>query len=264
MTTNPTRAMRPAKLLFEVTIDRRKYWRRFRFLLIILLMAVLAWFALPRAAARAAVDPRVLAVGQLAAAVIILLASVRGLINLIRWRSRPNETLRFFNKGFTWERAGDTAKYSWNRLQTFREGGRGLYIGKQPLVQWGVHTLVMADKRTFKLRPRHGDLRQMARAIRPYAAEVTGTYMGRRLRQDKPVRLHPRLVAWPGGLQVGKQEYPWGALNVAVERGSLVIRAKDNGKVRTVRRFDTHTIDNLGGFMELATTTIRNHRQRST
>ncbi len=74
------------------------------------------------------------------------------------------------------------------------------------------------------------------------------------------MRLHPRLIVWPGGLQVGKNEYAWGTLNVAVTGSRLVIRARQKGKIRTVRRFNTHTVDNLGGFMELATATIKNHR----
>lgn len=260
MTVNVARALRETKLLYEVTIDRRAYRRRFVRLLIILLATALAWVALGLAAEQGGVDETALAVGQLAAAAILLLAGIRALVNLERWLTRPSETIRFFNKGFLWERGGEKAQYGWGKLNTFREGGRGLYIGKRPLLQWGAHTLLMNDKRLFKILPRHGDLRQIARVIRPYAAEVTGANMGRRLRQEKPVRIHPRLVVWPGGLQVGKKEYPWGVLHVAVNGGRLVIRAREKGKIRTVRRFGTHTVDNLGGFMELATATIRTHR----
>jgi hypothetical protein len=212
------------------------------------------------AAGRGLIDERLLWVGQLAAGVIILLVSIRMLINLIRALARPNERLRIFNKGFTLERGTQKVQYGWGALDTFRESGRGIYLGKRPLIQWGAHTLLMNDKRLIQLRPRYGDLRQIARAIRPYAAEVTGTNMARSLRQEKPIRIHPKLIVWPGGLQVGKDEYPWGVLNVAVNGNRLVIRAKQKGKIRTVRSFDTHNVDNLGGFMELATTTIRNHR----
>ena len=256
-----SRQLSQPKLLLEITSSRRPYLRRFRFLLVILVMAIAAWFALEMAAARVPVDPRALLIGQLAAAAIILLVSMRAVVNLLRWRSRPNETIRLFNRGFTWERDGQKLQYSWGKLHTFREGGRGLYIGKRPIVQWGALTLTMSDKRVYKLRPRHGNLRQIARIIRPYAAEVTGIHMGRRLRQEKPVRVHPRLVVWPGGLQIGKEEIPWRVLNVTVKGSRLIVQARDKRKVRTVRRYRTYTVDNLGGFMELATTTIRNHRQ---
>jgi hypothetical protein len=259
-TTNVARALRQTKLLYEVTIERRAYRRRFVRLLIILLATGLAWVALGLAAERGLVDEWVLWVGQLAAALTILLVSIRMLINLIRALARPSERLRIFNKGFTLERGTQKARYAWSALDTFRESGQGIYLGKRPLIQWGAHTLLMNDKRLFKLRPRYGDLRQIARVIRPYAAEVTGTNMARSLRQEKPVRIHPKLIVWPGGLQVGKEELPWGILHVAVKGNRLVIRAKQKGKIRTVRRFDTHNVNNLGGFMELATTTIRNHR----
>ncbi len=255
-----SRELRKPKLLFEINISRRPYLRRFFFLLVIAGVAAAAWFALNMAAEQVDVDRRLLWVGQLAAVVILLLASVRAVVNLVRWRSRPNETIRFFNKGFTWETNGARQQYRWERLRIFREGGRGIYLGKWPLIQWGAHTLTMDDHQVFRLRPRHGDFRQMKRALRPYAAEVTGIRMGRRLRQEKPVRLHPRLIVWPGGLQIGKQELPWRVLSVSLKRGRLVIRADENQKTRTVGRFGAHSVDNLGGFIDLATATIRNHR----
>lgn len=260
MTVNVARALRETKLLYEVTIERRSYRRRFVRLLIILLATGLAWVALGLAEGRGLVDEWVLWVGQLAAGVIMLLVSIRMLINLIRMLARPTERLRIFNKGFTLERGSVKAQYGWAALNTFRESGHGIYLGNRPIIQWGAHTLLMNDKRLFKLVPRYGDFRQIARVIRPYAAEVTGANMARRLRQEKPVRIHPRLIVWPGGLQIGKNEYPWGALNVAVNGSRLVVRARQKGKIRTVGRFSTHTIDNLGGFMELATATIKNHR----
>lgn len=260
--TSVTRALQKPKLLFEVTLERRPYRRRFLFLIIVILAAVLAWVALQQAKARPdlQIDMRALEVGSLAAGVIILLASIRAVIMLVRWRSRPNEHLRFFDQGFSWTRGDEKFQYRWEKLQTFRESGRGIYTKKRPLLQWGAHTLVMSDKRVFKLQPRHGDLRQIARSIRPYAAEVTGIRMGRRLREEKPVRVHPRLTVWPGGLQVGKEELPWKALNVFVKGERLIVQTNLNGKVRIVRRIPTYQVDNLGGFMELATSTIKNHR----
>jgi hypothetical protein len=258
--TDVARTLRNPKRLFEVTIERRPYLRRLLRALIILLATSLAWVALNLASERVEVDVLALEIGKLAAVIIMLLAGIRAVVNLVRWRNRPDETLSFFDRGFIWERNGEKYQYRWEKLRTFREGGHAIYRGKRPVIQWGHHTLEMTDGRVFRLVPRHGELRQLARAIRPYAAEVTGIRMGRRLRQEKPVRVHPRLVVWPGGLQIGKEELPWSVLNVTVRGSRLIVQAKQNGKVRTVGRFATNRVDNLGGFMELATATIRNHR----
>jgi hypothetical protein len=193
---------------------------------------------------------------------LVGLLLVRVIVNWWRWRTRHDETIRVYDQGFVWQRDGESYKYAWNKLLTIREGGRGLYLGRLPLVQWGAHTLTMTDKQVFRFRPHHGDMRAFIRVVRPYAADVTGTRMGRILRQEKPVRLHPRLVAWPGGLAVGRREIHWSLLDVDIQRGRLVIRARkeNNGKYRTVRSYPIHAVDNVGGFIELATVTIENHR----
>lgn len=248
------------KLLFEITVERRPQRRRFRLALIILIASVGALYAITEAKRRGLADDNLLDIGWLAAVLVIALAGIRAVLSLVRQRRRRDEQIRFFNQGLTWERNGEKRRYNWHKLRTFREGGRGIYMGKRPLLQWGAITLTMADNQVYKLYPWHGDLRQYAKLLRPYAAEYTGIHMGRRLRQEKPVRLHRRLIVWPGGLQIGKKELPWRALNVNVKGNRLIIRAKENGRVRTVGRFSTHSVDNLGGFVELATTTIRTHR----
>ena len=258
--TSLTRALDKPRLIFETQVERRHYWRRFRRSFIIAVCSLLAWVALHVTRSRGIVGGIALDIGWLVAMVLFALSLVKVVVNLTRWRTRPNEAVRLFTQGFAWERNGAKHQYSWNKLRTFREGGRGIYFRKQPLIQWGALTLTMADGSVFKFMPRHGNLQQIARIIHPYAAEVTGIRMGRRLRQEKPVRVHPALVVWPGGLQVGKKEYPWQVLSVGVKRNKLVIRAKENGKVRTVRRYNIHSVDNLGGFVELATTTIQTHR----
>ena len=261
MATTVSRALQKPKLLYQVVIDRKRYPRRLRFLFILILVSGLAWVALEQPRAHALVSETFLAVGSLAAAAILLLACLRFVITFVRWRSRPDEALRIFNQGFSWTLRGRTAKYSWNKIHTLREGDRGIYLGKRPLIQWGKHTLLMNDHRSFSITPRHGDLRLILSAMRPYVAEVTGTRMGRRLRDEKPIRIHPRLIVWPGGLQIGKAEYPWEVLSVKLEGNRLVIRARDKGRVRRVGRFDRRSVDNVGGFMDLAQVTIRTHRE---
>ena len=256
-----SRALQQPKLLLEIKVERKVYARRLRFSIYVLVAAALAWVALDQGRARELVAGVTLDVGRLVAGVLILLMSVRVIFNFFRWRSRPNESIRFFNKGFIWTRRGTDHRYSWGKVQTFREGGHTRYLFRRPFLQWGQHKLTMSDNQVFRLASWHGDLQKIARAIRPVIAEVTGTRIGQRLREEKPVKVHKRLTIWPGGLQIGKEELPWQVLNVSVKNQKLVIKAKDRGKVRTVGRFSIHSIDNLGGFMDIATSTIRNHRR---
>ncbi len=258
------RSLEAPKLLYQVIIDRSHYRKRSRFLLVIIIVSAGAWFALNQEQTLRAADSRAVSIGALAAAAIILLASIRLVINLVRWRNRPSETLRMFNKGFSWTRGDQKQQYGWANVQIFREGGHGLYLGKRALLQWGSHRLLMGDKQTFVLLPRHGNLRRMARIIRPHVGEYVGIRMARRLREEKPIRIHPKIIVWPGGLQVGKAEYPWEQLKVGLKGQRLVIQAREKGKYHVVGRYSIGSIDNLGGFLELAQTTIRTHRERPT
>ncbi len=260
MATSVGRALQQPKLLLKIDVEQGRYGRRLRFSLYILVAAALAWVALDQGRARELVDGPTLDIGRLVAGVLILVMSIRVIVNYFRWRSHPNETIKFFNKGFSWTRKGQEHRYSWGKVQTFREGGRTRYLFGRPLLQWGSHKLTMNDKQVFRLKPAHGDLQKIARAIRPVVAEATGMHIGRRLREEKPVKLHRRLTIWPGGLQIGREELPWKVLNVGVKNQQLIVKAKVKGKVRTVGRFSIHAVDNLGGFMEIATSTIRNHR----
>ena len=260
MSTAVSRALQSTKLILEIKVDRETFARRLRFSIYVLVAAILAWVALDQGRARELVDGITLDIGRLAAGILILLMSIQVIINFFRWSSRPSETIKFFNKGFSWTRKGQEHRYSWGKVQRFREGGRTRYLFGRPIWQSGRHTLTMNDNQVFYLAPWHGNLKQIARAIRPVIAEVTGMHIARRLRDEKPVKVHRQLTVWPGGLQIGRQELPWKVLNVSVKNERLIIKAKDRGKVRTVGRFSIHSVDNLGGFMEIATSTIRNHR----
>jgi hypothetical protein len=86
--------------------------------------------------------------------------------------------------------------------------------------------------------------------------------MGRILREEKPVKIHPRLTVWPGGVEVGRQEIPWSELDVRLKGSQLIIRRKNrSGKFRTVRRYNARKVDNVGGFMELVSATIPNYQR---
>lgn len=257
------RALKKPELIYEAVIQRRPYFRRFRFTFFILIVAALAWAALEAARRQSIADPIAIDVGWLSAMVLTALLTIHVIVNFFRWRTRRNEHLRFYDQGFVWQRGGARRQYGWAKLVSFREGGRGLYLRQKPLVQWGAHTLTMSDGEVYRVTPQHGDLRRFARAARPYAAEVTGTRMGRQLRQsEKPIRLHRQLVLWPGGVEVGKKEIHWSKLDAVVARNRLMIREKDaKGRFKVVKRLSIHKIDNAGGFIELVGATIRNYQR---
>jgi hypothetical protein len=259
---NAERALKKPKLLFQAVVTKQPYRKRFWFSVLIIAATLGAWYALDMAGKRGLVDMRLTDIGWLAAAAIVALMTVRAFLSLFRIITRKNETLRFFDRGFSWIRGDQKYQYSWAKVDVFREGANGIYLGKRPLVQWGVHTLTMSDGQVFKVTPVYGNLRRFARVVRPYIAEATGVQMARALREYQSVQLHRKLTVWSGGIEIGKREIPWSGLNVGLEKSRLVIQAKDGkGKFKTVKRYNMRKVDNVGGFVELATSTIRNHQR---
>ncbi len=240
-----------ARLLYHVSVRRGAYVRGFLLMLLAGLAAAGAWLALREAAARALVDGIVLDVGMLIAIVLTGWFAIRAVVNLVRALFRRSESITIFNKGFLWQIGKTQYRYKWGQLVAFREGARGLYLFDRPLLRWGAHRLKMADDRVFQFGARHGDPREFAYIVRPYAAHVTSILMGRRLRADRPVRLHPALTIYPRGIEAGSTEIHWADLNVKVKRGRLTIQKRAGGDFRTVRRYPIARVDNVGGLLEL-------------
>jgi hypothetical protein len=253
---------RKPKLLLQYSVQRRPFFRRAAWSLLAAVTMVGAAGALELAVERGTIDATLHTIGTILTLAAAALFGLRALVNFITGLRRRTETIRIFDQGFTWTRGDENLKYGWGYLKTYREGGRGLYLGKRPLLQWGAQRLTMRDGRVFRITGAYGDLRRYAAAIRPYAARVTGTQMGRILREEHPVKLHRQLTVWPGGVEAGKKEIPWSEVEAKLRGSQLSIlqRAK-SGKFKTVRRYDTHTVDNVGGFMEVAEATIRNHQR---
>ena len=255
------RALKKPRLVFETTLTRRRYGVRFRLQLIIILAAAGALYALDLARREALVDMLVWDIGFVAGGVLMSLLVPRALVNLLRWFRRRDETLRFYDQGFVWQMGEVQHQYPWSKLRTIREAGKGIYLGGRPLMQWGAQVLTMTDKTVFRIEPHHGNLRLIARAIRPHAAAATGTRMARLLRQEIGVPLHPPLKVWPGGVEAGKHEIPWSDLDVALKGGRLIIRVRgEDGKFHTVKRYRGWQVDNLGGFIEVVASTLPNHQ----
>jgi hypothetical protein len=245
--------------IYQAVIRRKPYFRRFAWSVLAAVAGVGALVALDEAAGRRVADRTILQVGGAVAAVIVIYFGLRALVNLWRWLTRRDEAVRFFDQGFSWTRGGDQYKAVWSKLDYYREGARGLYLGKRPIVQWGANRLHMRDGRVFKVTGAHGDMRVFARAVRKYTADVTGTWMARALRQEKPIRLHRQLILYPGGVRAGKHEIPWAELEVGLKRGRLVIyRAGKSGKFNAVKSYSAGSVDNVAGFLELVHGTLRN------
>lgn len=250
------------KLLYEITIRRGRYFRRFAWWLLAGVAALGALVALDTAAVRGMADESLLNVGKIVALIAAILFGLRALFHLIGWLRRRNETLKLFDKGLVWTKRSGTQQYSWSSLNTYREAGRGIYLGKRPLFQWGAHRLTMNDGKTLKITGVYGDLRKLGSILRKPAARVTGAVMGRTLREEEPVRLSRHLTVWPGGVEAGKLEIPWSEVDVRLKSGRLIIyRLNKAGKFQPVKRYNPRRLDNVGGFMEVATATIRNHQR---
>ncbi len=250
------------KLLFQVTIKRALFMRRFMWSLLATVAALGAAGALNAAAERGIADSGLLAIGVAAGLLAAVLFGLRGLFNLWLWLRRRNETVRIFDRGLVWTRTKDEWKYGWSQLDIYRDNGHGLYLGKRVIAQWGAQSLTMTDGRAFKITGAYGDLRQIGAILRRYAAHYTGIRMGRMLREEQPVKLHHQLTVWPGGVEIGKTEIPWSDMDVRLQNRRLAILKKsESGKFKPFRQFNTSSVNNVGGFMELATTTIRNHQR---
>ncbi len=248
------------KLLYAAQVKRGRYFRRFLRALLLVVLAGAAYWALVVASARGLADLRLLDAGQLVAVVLMFLLSVRGLYNLVRALTTRTESVQFYDQGLVWSRRGESVKYAWQDLRAFRDSTGGLYLRRWPVFQTGALTLRMHDGSLYTFNGRFGDTRPCAKAIRRYAAYVTGIQMGRKLRSGKKTELGRQLSIEPSGVDTGKGVVPWEALDIRRDGTRLIVRQKADGKWRTVRRYDTRRLDNVGGFLELAAETIQIHQ----
>lgn len=256
-------ALHKPKLVFAASVKRKLFVRRFVWSLLAAVAAGGGFLALTIAADRRAGDisPTVFTVGQVVALITLVWFGLRALINLWRSITRRTEELRFLDKGFMWQRGKQQYKYGWGKLLVIREGARVITLRNRPLIQLDAHRLKMDDGKVFKVTGAYGDTRAFIKAVRKYTSAATGTRMGQLLREEKPVRLRRRLTVWPGGVEIGKTELPWSELDVQVKGNRLIFYKKNKKGVFTpFKRYNVRTIDNLGGFMEVAKTTIRHYQ----
>ncbi len=254
------RSAEKPRLVFQTEMRRRPFWSRLPILLLGLGAASAAYWALSVAQRRAVADSLLLDVGRLVAVILAGLLAVLVGLCLFRAVTRRNEQIQVFNQGFTWNRRRQKRRYAWSKVKTFREGAVAIWLFDRPLLQWGSQQIVTTDGLVHHFTPAHGDTREFARVVRRYVGPLTSTRMGQMLRAERPIKLHPRLTVYPGGVEANGREIPWAQMSIKVKGNRMRIRQQQpNGKYKTIARFNTRYVDNLTGFLDLAQTTIRIH-----
>jgi len=248
------------RLLMQAELRRRPYWSRLPILVLGTVAASAAYWALSVAQRRGLTDGLLLDVGRLVAVVLAGLLAVLAGLSLYRGLTRRNEQIQIYDQGFVWKRGKQTQRYAWDKVNIFREGAGSVRLFSRPLLQWGSQQIVTRDGTVLRFYPAHGDTLRFARAVRKYVGPLTSTRMGQMLRAERPIKLHPRLIVYPGGVEANGREIPWSQMSIKVRGNIMRIRQQQpNGKYKTVARFNTRRVDNLVGFLELAQTTIRIH-----
>lgn len=196
---------------------------------------------------------------------IAAMFAVRAVFNLGRAMFRRTQKAHFSREGFAWQVDKEVSRYRWTQLKAYRKGARTWRLGRIPIRKFGQHRLTMNDGKTFVLHHAITSPEAFERVLDPIINAVMGEKIANTLRSDQAVKLHPKLIVTKNGVVVlkgGKKiGLKWSNVNLLHQRGKLIVQTLGkNGKFKTVQGFADHTIDNLGGFLELAETTIANHQ----
>lgn len=261
------------RLLYQTVIDRKTYTRRLRWTIIGMLASGGVWYMLGLPQIQDAVgafgllppwaEIALLNGGRLVALAVLIFSGAHTATNLVLALRRRTERVRFFDRGFTWQRHGQAdAKYAYNAIKTYVEAPRDWRFRKKPVLQWGRLTLNMRDGSTFHVTPAHGDMRLIAARIRPYIAEEIGTRMGQMLRAGKSFRVHKAIAVTPDGLVIdGKTRIAWKQLTAKVDKTTLMLAVLKDGTPHPVKQVPTREVQNLAAFMELVETTTENFQR---
>ncbi|MCA0458088.1 MAG: hypothetical protein LCI00_29245 [Chloroflexi bacterium] len=237
------------KLFVESKINRAPYFRRAWLSLLGCIVAILAIWGLYEASNLEKLPSGLWLPLTIVVALGGLLFLIRALVNLVRWFRTKDETLKLFNKGIVRTRNGQNETFGWGSIKTYREGSKEL-------------RLTMKNGDVLTIDRRYGEFERWASYIRRYAAQITGVHIARAIREERPVHLHPKLVVWPGGVEVDKKEIPWADVEARLNKGKLTIYQKSKaGGFQKVRQYKMNTVDNIGGFLEVAHSTMKNHQR---
>ncbi|MFW5748350.1 MAG: hypothetical protein ACOCYT_01920 [Chloroflexota bacterium] len=262
------------RLLYAVKLRRGPYRRRFFLLVIALIAAAGAYFALDTAARGevangtidlSALDPLLLDVGRVIAGLIVGVLILRLGIVVYRLLTLRDETIRVFDKGIAYERGGRRKplrrKFSWKQLKSYRAGARTMALFGRAVLHRGANELTMTDGTRIRVDGRHGDPRRFHKVMRPIVADVSGRRISAAIRSGKQTRLHRALSVGPEGIGTGRQHIPWEEADVRLKDGTLLIRRlNDKGRFKTMRRYDARRVENLSGFLDVAESVIQNYQ----
>jgi len=191
--------------------------------------------------------------------------AIRAVFNLGRAMFRRTQVAQFSREGFAWQVDNDIQRYAWEQLRAYRKGARTWRILRFPVRRFGKNSLTMNDGRVFVLHHGITSPEKFGHAVEPVIDAVMGEKIASTLRAGGNIRLHKNLIASKNGLVVlrGRKKIgiKWSTADVRVQRGNLgIYTLGKKGKFQLVSRFSTHAVDNLGGFLELAEATLRNHQ----
>jgi hypothetical protein len=248
------------RLLYTAESNRRPYIRRFFWMLLATVAAVAALIALEEAQARGESINEVLNVGTFVAILTAGLLFFRMMLNLIRAIFTRTQSVKVFDRGFIWQRNDDEYKYSWPQVRAFKEGARVIRLFGRPLLVLGSHTLTTRDDKDFRFSAKMGNPETFAQVIRPHLADATGSAIGRALRNNKIVKVHPKLIVHTQGLVVDNQKIPWSKVDIRRKGNQLEILRHNGRDFKSVGKFNTSDVENVGGFLDIADSLIRNHQ----
>lgn len=214
------------------------------------------------------IDPDQLLLLSLSRRVAVLVAAMfalRAVFNLGRAMFRHTQIAQFSREGFAWQVDNDIHRYPWEQLRAYRKGARIWRVFRLPVRRFGQHRLTMNDGRAFVLHHGMTSPELFERAMDPIIDALMGEKIANTLRAGGNVRLHKHLfltkngvVVLKGGKKIGIK---WSSADIRQMGGQLgIYAAGKNGKFKLVRRFPVHTVDNLGGFLELADATLSSHQ----
>jgi hypothetical protein len=248
-------------LLYESRAERRRHMRRFLWNTLASMGGVGAYALFRTWQSNPQLPPNLVQVGITFAVGVFAIFGVRGLFALSRGFRLKSETVRFYDRGLRWTTTKAEYKYSWKQLVNLHEGYRQYRIGGRLIGQTGAASFTMADGTTLKLKPPHGDLKKAIDKIRPVITDLLSSRMAAALRDGQKLQVHPRITMVTKGIKAGNEAIRWQDVDVTAKNGRLTISKRGKGgRFTPVVRVPTRSVDNLDGFLDLATGVIQAHQ----
>jgi hypothetical protein len=248
-------------LLYESRVERRRHMRRFLSNTLAAVGGFGAYALFRTWQATGEVEPVYVQLGMTLAVGVFAIFAVRGLFALARGLRLKTETVRFYDRGLRWQTLKGEHKYSWKQLVNLREGYRQYKLFGRMIGQTGTADFTFADGRTLRLKPPHGDLKKAVDTVRPVITDLISSKMGAALRDGQKLHIHKRITMVAKGIKAGNEAIRWQDADVAVKNGRLTVSKRGKGgKFTPVVRVPTRSVDNLDGFVDLASGVIEAHQ----